>query len=68
MKVRRPHRTLAQIVREECANWTSRGCVWGYACYVLNGHRCPYFEQAVLPAWPNIITEYKRTTAQDSNK
>jgi len=62
-----PRRDLRAVVRQECANWSSRerGCVWGHRCHVLEGRRCPYFERAVLPAWPGVAAEYERGTAQE---
>lgn len=63
---RGPRRDLRAVVREECANWSSREgeCLWGHSCHVLGGQPCAYFERAVLPAWPRVAAEYKRATAQ----
>lgn len=60
---RAPTRTLKQVVTEECANWTPRGCVWDHPCYVLDGRRCRYFEGAVLLAWPGVAAEYELVRA-----
>jgi len=51
---------IGQLVREECANWVGRSCVWGHPCYIFTGKRCSYFEEAVLPAWPEKYPEYER--------
>lgn len=62
----RQRHDLRTVVREECANWISRGggCLWGHSCHVLGVQRCAYFERSVLPAWPKVAAEYKRATAQ----
>ena len=47
---KRASATLNSFVKGECANYDNyhKICVYGYACKVLKGERCAYFEKAVL--------------------
>ena len=43
-------KNIKVFVRNECANYSKgdEACVYGGSCKVMDGHRCEYFEKAVL--------------------
>jgi hypothetical protein len=41
--------SAATMARNECANFRNDACVFDRPCAVLDGQRCAYFEDAVLP-------------------
>ena len=40
---------MIKLAKDECANWHNRNCLSSYACKLLAGDQCGYFEKYVKP-------------------
>ena len=53
------YKTVADLIRGECANWMRGGCILQWKCPATNPlHRCIWLEEAVLPEYPELEEKY----------